>query len=133
METRLKAVAYAKQLKARLEELQAQRKKDLKKYEEDLSTWRGAMIVWLRGEGVNRIVKMPKSKLQEERRWSSGSPGFASDAFFAGAPKVPACPSDKPILKIRALLRQLAISGQEHITVSTKDVEEYLIGTEAYE
>ncbi len=129
METRLKAVSYAKQLKARLMELQTQRKKDLKKYESDVAQWRADMTVWLRGEGVNRVAKMPKSKLQEERRYGT-SHVLASDTFFSGAPKVPAYPSDKSIIKIRALLRQLAISGQEHITVSTKDIEEYLIGTE---
>jgi hypothetical protein len=125
METKMKALAYSRHLHTRLKELQTRRKKNIVAYDKALAEWRKAMVVWLHNAGSDRILKMPKSSLQKERRYTAT--GLDVQAFFIGAPPVPKYPSDEQINKIKALLRQLAISRQDTITVSTEDVEKYLI------
>jgi hypothetical protein len=125
METKMKALAYSRHLHTRLKELQAKRKKDIVVYDKLLAQWRKDMVVWLHNTGSDRILKMSKTSLQKERRYTAT--GLDVQAFFIGAPPVPKYPSDEQINKIKALLRQLAISHQDTITVSTEDVEKYLI------
>jgi hypothetical protein len=128
METKIKALAYSKHLHARLKELQTQRKKDIVAYDKALADWRKAMVVWLHNTGSDRVLKMTRSSLMKERRYTSN--GIDTQTFLAGAPVVPKYPSDDGINKIKALLRQLAITRQDTVTVSTEDVEKYLIGKE---
>ena len=126
METKIKTEAYAKQLRARLKELQDARPKLLADYHDAVEQWRLDLARWIQEHGGQRALD---AKPQKERpQYISDRAGFSTDDFFRGSPLPPVYPDDRVIREIRALLRQLSITGQAQVTVSTGDIARLLEG-----
>jgi hypothetical protein len=133
MQTKIKTTVYAKQLRAKLKELEAKRKKDLADYKTNFETWRVRLVEWLRTNGVKRVDVITMTEVKNHTNKYHRSVRFDTSAFFAGAPEPPTYPSDKQIRDIKALLRHLGITGQQTINVTTEDVARHLGDGEKYE
>lgn len=124
MDLKIKTELYAKQLRARLKELKDARPKQLADYHDAVKRWRLDLARWIQENGGRRVLD---AKPVKNPHWSDCA-GFSTDDFFRGSPQPPDYPDDKVIREIQALLRQLGITGQETVTVSTEDVARLLEG-----
>ena len=105
MDLKIKTELYAKQLR--------------------IKRWRLDLARWIQENGGQRVLD---AKPMKNPHWSDRA-GFSTDDFFRGSPQPPDYPDDKVICEIQALLRQLGITGQETVTVSTEDVARLLEGS----
>lgn len=122
MDTNVSTLSYAKQLRARLRELEVEHRSALVKHVKDVVKWRKEIVVWVRqnADKAGKLsIKEPRGHYSEERELN-----FDPRAFFRGAPAAPVKPKDDQIRKVRALLRQLSITGQKTVRVSTREVGE---------
>lgn len=128
MDTVIKATVLAANLKKQLTKLQAERKAALNKFDLDFKAWKAAAVRWCAKELPARITRTTRGDLLEERsRYNGGNAlQLNADRLFDGAPKPPTYPSEKRITEVRALLRQLSISGQVTMKLSTTDVAKFL-------
>jgi hypothetical protein len=122
MQTKVKATLYASKLRAALKDKKQDRAKALKLYMAQLVNWRNDLRKWITAHASDRIDDITAKSLQGDRYSRHNSPGFDAGKFFNGAPRPPEYPGDKQIRAIQAVLRQLAMTGQQTITVSTEDV-----------
>jgi len=123
MITKIKAKVYAAKLRKRLAALKAERPKQLQEYKDGMAKWRKDMKKWVSEHGAKRVDGLKVEK--ESRSWRNDI-RFNTGEFFSGAPMPPVWPDDKQIREIQALLRHLAITGQQTVQVSTADVASYL-------
>lgn len=123
MHTKVKTTVFAKQLRTRLEELKRERTKELDAYHKAVREWRLALATWIKENGGKRILAMKPEK--ERNRYGHRGLGFSPSEFFEGAPASPEYPTDKVQREIQALLRQLGITGQATVTISTEDMARY--------
>ncbi len=121
LQTKVNATKYAARLRARLAEVIKKRQRALKTYKTDVMKWQKDIASWVEGEGFARARNLKAKK--DERDYDRRTLGFDPYAFFSGCPKPPKYPDDKLIREIRAMLRQLAITGQQTIHLYTSDVE----------
>ena len=125
MDTKIKTDLFAKQLRARLAQLKEARPRELAAYHDAVKQWRLDLARWIQEHGGQRVLSAQPAK---ENRWHSDRAGFSTDDFFRGSPLPPEYPDDKVIREIQVLLRQLGITGQATVTVSTGDVARLLEG-----
>lgn len=121
METTVNVTTYAKKLRARQTELEAQRKKEVAAHKAAVAKWRTDLAAWVTAN-AGRVQRIALSK---PNRWGGDDRlGFEPRQFFIGAPKAPVAPSDENLRRVRALLRQLSITGQKTVRISTREVAE---------
>lgn len=125
MDTTIKVTVYAKSLQGRLADLKAAREKALEAHRNDLTKWRKSLVDWIAKNAKSRIGAITVDELKRTRYGANCTP-FDTSSFFRGCPDAPTYPDDKQIREITALLRQLGITGQDTVKVSTSDVERYL-------
>lgn len=123
-ETTMKAVVLAKKLRARLAEIKKTRPAKLKAYDVAVAKWKRDMITWTKSAVETRVMAITKAELQANEGRYRYSIGFDAGSFFKGAPQPPRFPDDKQQRAIQRLLRQLAITGQETVRFTGKEVEE---------
>lgn len=122
METIVNTLTYSKKLRTRLRELEAERAKATESHKAAVVKWRREIVAWVKAnadKAATLQISEPRGYYGDERGLN-----FNPCHFFHGAPAAPVKPKDDQIRKVRALLRQLAITGQKTIRVSTKDVAE---------
>jgi hypothetical protein len=110
LDTKIKTDLFAKQLRAQLTELKESRAVELAAYHDAVRQWRLDLAQW----------RLDLAQWIQEH-------GGKHD-FFRGSPLPPEYPDGKAIREIQPLLRQLGITGQATITVSTADVARLLEG-----
>lgn len=125
METKIKTELFAKQLRARLAHLKDERPKQLAAYHDAVKQWRLDLARWIQENGGQRVLDAKPRR--ERSRWDTNA-GFDTSEFFRGSPLPPVYPDDKAIREITALLRQLGITGQATVTVTTETVARLLEG-----
>lgn len=121
METIVNTLTYSKKLRTRLRELEAEKVSATAAHKAAVTKWRKDLLAWVKSNAEERTAKL---SIEKPNRWGDDRLNFSPEQFFRGAPKAPVAPTDDQIRKVRALLRQLAITGQKTIRVSTKDVAE---------
>lgn len=126
MDTKIKTDLFAKQLRARLAQLKEARPRELAAYHDAVNQWRLDLARWIQEHGGKRVLSATPMKSRE--RYFGDRAGFSTDDFFRGSPLPPEYPDDKVIREIQVLLRQLGITGQATVTVSTGDVARLLEG-----
>jgi hypothetical protein len=126
---KMKTVAYAKKLRARLKELQEQRKKDLKKFSADVLTWKGNLATWIKTAYGPRVDAIKVSELKDKYR-RSDQPGFDVYKFFAGAPQPPTYPKDQLVRDIQRKIQYLAIVASTEVHVSEEEVGRFFSGSD---
>lgn len=130
METTIKAAVLAKALKARIATLKTERSEALAKFAKDFDAWKTAARKWVVAELPKRIQAARYSDVNN-RSYRNNDLNLDDVVLLAGAPKPPQYPSDERLRKVQALLRQLAISGQATMKLSTKEFEEFFGETSA--
>jgi hypothetical protein len=126
---KMKTTLYAHKLKARLKELQDQRKKNLKKFEADVRTWRVALSSWIRNMAGGRVDNIKTAELRDKYR-RSDTPGFNTVRFFDGAPVPPKYPDDKLIRDIQRKIQYLAVTYFKDVYVSEEEVGRFFSGAD---
>lgn len=120
--TKVKTAAFAKQLRDRLAELKKAKPGVKAAYQRALAKWREDLREWVLAHAAERVADVQPYERSRHRE-----PAFDSSSFFRGAPLPPEAPTvDRTIRDIQALLRQLGITGQATVTVSTEQVAELL-------
>ena len=115
MESMMKATTYAKELRAKLKQLQARKPILVANHKKKVAAWRKALTKWVLENAERRVNAI--TNLERYERYGN---------FFDGAPKPPKEPDFKQIHDIQHLLRHLGITGQQTVKVSTADVARLL-------
>lgn len=126
METTMKVPALARKLRARLVELKKERVKHLADYDKKFAAWKRETAKWLREVPAGRMKDVTKAEVNGWHR------GDLPAKVMAGIPQPPDFPSDDAIKRVQKTLRYVAVTGQNTIRVSARDVEEWF-GKEASE
>ena len=129
MQTKIKVTAYAAQLKKHLAKLKLDHSQALLKHKEAEQKFRADLLAWTEKNYAQRVRSISANDIRAERNNRWGQP-WAPPGFFSGCPQPPEYPQDDRIRKIQALLRQLSIAGQTHVTISTDDVATNLMGAD---
>ena len=127
MNTKVKVTVFAAKLRARKAALQKQRKVDLAKYTKAIEVWKldAAALV---AKNVSTIKKIPSTELRSNSGYRSPWRETIGKTVTVGLTDPPAFPLDDAIRKIDGMLKQLSITGQATISLSTDEVMKYLGG-----
>lgn len=124
IQTKMKALVFAKKLRAQIEVLKKQKAAEERKFNADFAKWQKELEAWTKANVLKRVRAITKNEVKEHHRYRDDR-GFSTSAIFAGCPTAPEFPkqAEDRIKKCRTLLRQLALTGQEMVHIDTSDVK----------
>lgn len=121
IESQMNAVAFARKLRARRDELKAKRKRELIKFNQAFENWKKELGKWLAVNGKKRAATILRKEGHNHR--------YRDDSYISvllkGHPEPPRYPSSTTIEQIDSMLRQIAITGQNTIRVTEDMVNKY--------
>lgn len=120
MEARMKTSVLATKLRARLVVLKKDHAVSVAKYDAAFEQWKTDVAAWAQRDMPARVAALKKSEVVVYSR--SALP----ESVFRGIPTPPPIPSRERIEKIQKTLRFVALTGQQTISVSQREVDDWL-------
>lgn len=119
----MSTMVLAKKLRARQKELKAERAKVVAAYERAFEKWKRDVAAFVKNEVPSRVATVKRGDFSGYSRCCSGLP----EHVFRDIPKRPTLPDD-PSKEIAKTLRFIAITGQQKMQVSERDLKSWFGG-----